>query len=635
MKFYLLCSRLTLVFSLLLVGAPMSSYAGNIDSLKQVLKTSDNGCPIVYELYKHYESIGDIDAMNLYAKSTIRNCINSVGNSLELNDVVFDQYEQGFANNINPVVDSLLDVMEDPELKLLFLVKMSKANLIFYNKDGFDKYWNHAENALTYAKEDHSRFVYYNFLGYKNREENKVFAAIQSLELAASFAKEDRKSFLENNLDLAYIYLMNGDAEKSKGIFYDLLKRAEEEDDKTKQVYLYYGLMDCYIESGDYYDAIKMAYKSIDLADRNNVNVPNGFSYCVLGQSYLALYGMDSSSRYLDKSTDNNQRDNVTLTYLDSAKYFLDKGVESSIERDDSKELADNYYILSDYYKAIGNRKQAKLYLTKAIEKYEFYDHPETYKKFADLWAADKNYSKAYFYLNRYVEGMLEVEENTKGDMVLATKIIEDSYSYKEESQEKLLIAKQKEERLRNIVILTIAGLVLFVLLLLYMQSNRKKQEVLNKQIGQRNKELDILINKQKETIKYLDNFASVAAHDLKAPIRTASSFAGLLAKTSADDLSEKGKECLNFIGSSVSQLSKMIDDLLSLSRLDANLPEEKEVDLKEVVSEIELLLSNLLKEKNAKIVVESTLPKVMGHATLLSQLFQNLIKNAIYQSNG
>ena len=619
---------------------PLKATTINVDSLKHVLKTSNNqkdNCNTLFKIYEYYQTVEQVDSMNAYAINCLKECSqNKKESSIIIDKAITKQYRQGFASNINPIADSLLLVIKDPDFILRLLVSLSKASFYNEEKKTFGKYWRQAELALANTKEDYSKFVYYNFLGAMNTDQNNIFAALQSFELAEPYVDENSPDYIKNSLNIAYIYLANKEIEKAKYLFKNLLIKAKENNQLSYQSYIYYALMDCYFLTEDYFETINIAHESINHSLKNNLTVPEGYSYSKLGGSYLALSNADTINNYQNKSADYNRINNTSKAYLDSAKYYLEKGIEYSLENNDSRELGDNYFWIANYYKAIGNNDKTKLYLRKAQNE-DYYDKPEIDKELADLWAADNNYRKNSFHLNKYIDHMIQKEKDEKKDLALATKIIEDAYTYKKESQANLLIAKQKEERLRNIIAITIIGLILIASLLIYLQKNRKKLEALNKkigqrrkEIGQRNKELDILINKQKETIKYLDNFASVAAHDLKAPIRTASLFAGSLTKISGDKLNDKERGYLKYISASVSQLSEMIDDLLSLSRLDSDLPEEKEVNLKEVVLDVKSLLSNLLSNTESKIVVETTLPKILGHSTLISQLFQNIIKNAI-----
>ena len=619
---------------------PLQVTAIKVDSLKQELKTSGNqkdNCSTLFEIYEYYETIEQVDSMNTYAIKCLQECnLNKKQGSPIIGKVIYKQYSRGFASNINPIADSLLLMIEDPDIKLRLLVNLSKASFYTENKEIFDKYWSQAELLLAITKEDYSRFVYYNFLGTINREEKNIISALQSFKLAENFVEKNSPEYYNNYFNIAYIYLANDEAEKAKFHFDDLLQKAKENNDLNQQSFIYYALIECHFLLGDYYEAINMAHESINHSTRNNLNTPEGFSYSKIGESYLTLSSLDTNKYNQNLSTDYNRINNTSKTYLDSAEYYLEKGIEFSLEHNDFKELANNYFQMANYYKAIGNHDKTKLYLTKAQEQ-KYNNNPEIDKELANIWANDNNYKKTSFHLNKYIDHLIQNDNDEKKDLALATKIIENSYTYKKKSQANLIMAKQKEERLRIINAVTIAGLFLIALLVVFEQKNRKKLETLNKEIGQqneeigqRNKELDILINKQEETIKYLDNFASVAAHDLKAPIRTASSFAGLLTKTSQSKLNGKEKESLNFIGTSVAKLSGMIDDLLSLSKLDSNLSEEEQVNLKEVVIEVESLLSSLLSKTKSKIVVETTLPKILGHSTLIRQLFLNIIKNAI-----
>ena len=596
---------------MLVICFPLSSHSTNVDSLKQAFKTTENQrdeCFVISEIYNHYKELGQVDSMNLYARNAIRVCdFNYKDHYLILYNLIVEQYKGGFAKNIYPVIDSVLLQIANPDDKLEYLIFQAENNYLFDTLGVKDKYLQQAEEVINYTSNKYSKHIYYSYIGLKERLEGNTFASLQSYKLAAKFAEKE-ENILLNKSEQAYLYLLNGEVEKSKVILNELIESTKDKKFVYSTIWIYFSIIECYYESEDFEEVIRLCHESIaysnPIVDKHEL--PLGYVYSFIGKSYLELAN------------------------LDSTKYYLDKGIAYSLEHNDSKELADNYFVLSDYYRAIGNREKARLYLTKAQGEKSYYDNLEIDKKFADLMAEDKNYNEAYSYLNKYANKVLQKEKDEKEDLVLATKLIEDSYRHKQELKSTLSKAKQKENRLRNIIIFIISGILFIAILLAYGQRNRSKLEELNNKISQRNKELDVLILKQKDTIKYLDNFASVAAHDLKAPIRTASSFAGLLARVSGDKLSDKEKEYLNYVGTSVAQLSGMIDDLLSLSRLDNDLPELKQIKLNETIFEVETILSNLLGKTNSKIIIEAPLPEVMGHSTLLRQLFQNIIKNAI-----
>ncbi|MEL7219679.1 MAG: tetratricopeptide repeat-containing sensor histidine kinase [Bacteroidota bacterium] len=133
----------------------------------------------------------------------------------------------------------------------------------------------------------------------------------------------------------------------------------------------------------------------------------------------------------------------------------------------------------------------------------------------------------------------------------------------------------------------------------------------------------------------HLQNFAFIAAHDLKTPIRSTSMFIGLLLRKHRLDWDESDVEYLNFITQNMANLTKMIDDLLSLSKLDQDLPPPEVVDLNELLIEIQNRLQTKIKEVQPTIIIQKSLPSVLGHESLTGLIFQNLIDNAIkYRSD-
>ncbi len=131
-----------------------------------------------------------------------------------------------------------------------------------------------------------------------------------------------------------------------------------------------------------------------------------------------------------------------------------------------------------------------------------------------------------------------------------------------------------------------------------------------------------------------LTDFAHIASHDLRAPIRNIGSFAQLLEKRITPQLDVRAKEYLDFIKTNVRQSTKLIEDLLNYSKIDKNIGEPQPVDLKNVMLLVNNNLQSFIAERKAKIIVED-LPILRGHTSLIVQLFQNLINNGLkYNQN-
>ena len=126
-----------------------------------------------------------------------------------------------------------------------------------------------------------------------------------------------------------------------------------------------------------------------------------------------------------------------------------------------------------------------------------------------------------------------------------------------------------------------------------------------------------------------LEQFAYVASHDLKAPLRSIGSFAQLLERRHAAGLGDEAKEFLGFIQDGIRQMQVLIDDLLQLSRVDPRRLEPAPVAMQSIVDRACRQLTADLKASRAE-VQAGPLPEVHADANMLVQLLQNLISNAI-----
>lgn len=125
-----------------------------------------------------------------------------------------------------------------------------------------------------------------------------------------------------------------------------------------------------------------------------------------------------------------------------------------------------------------------------------------------------------------------------------------------------------------------------------------------------------------------LQEFASVASHDLKEPLRKIATFSDLLIASDKDRMSDQGQSHLQKILEASVRMRNLIDDILAFSSLSGK--EEKEQrPLKEIVLEALNVLEIPVKEKNAQIKV-SDLPALNVYPLQMQQLFSNLLSNSL-----
>ena len=125
-----------------------------------------------------------------------------------------------------------------------------------------------------------------------------------------------------------------------------------------------------------------------------------------------------------------------------------------------------------------------------------------------------------------------------------------------------------------------------------------------------------------------LEQFAYVASHDLKQPLRTIRSYLDLLERRYGGDLDDGAREFVEFAINGADRMRTMIEDLLAYSQVGIE-PTFEEVDCEDVLEEVIGNLRISISESNAHVATES-LPEVIGDRNLLVQLFQNLVSNSI-----
>lgn len=126
-----------------------------------------------------------------------------------------------------------------------------------------------------------------------------------------------------------------------------------------------------------------------------------------------------------------------------------------------------------------------------------------------------------------------------------------------------------------------------------------------------------------------LEQFAYVASHDLQEPLRKVASFTQLLQKRYGGELDERADQYIEFAVDGAKRMQRLIQDLLGFSRVGRATGEDVDVDLAEACATALSTLDAAVEESGATVEV-GELPVVRGQQTLLVQLFQNLLGNAL-----
>ena len=146
--------------------------------------------------------------------------------------------------------------------------------------------------------------------------------------------------------------------------------------------------------------------------------------------------------------------------------------------------------------------------------------------------------------------------------------------------------------------------------------------------LKEKNEAVNIYAQKLEVSNNELKQFAHVASHDLREPLRMVTSYMQLLEQTMGEEIKPIQRQFIGFAVDGARRMEQLIHDLLRLAKVDAN-PQIERVSLPSVIDEVRNNLEILLREKNARIL-SGQLPEIMADRTQIMQLFQNIISNGI-----
>ena len=132
-----------------------------------------------------------------------------------------------------------------------------------------------------------------------------------------------------------------------------------------------------------------------------------------------------------------------------------------------------------------------------------------------------------------------------------------------------------------------------------------------------------------------LQEFAFIASHDLSEPLRKVQTFGSLLEAKNADRLDEQSRDYVSRMTGAASRMQELLNALLRYSRIDTRGQEFRPVKLPDVIMDVAADMEVAIQSIGGLLEI-GPLPRVMGDASQLRQLFQNLVANALkYHRSG
>ena len=157
-----------------------------------------------------------------------------------------------------------------------------------------------------------------------------------------------------------------------------------------------------------------------------------------------------------------------------------------------------------------------------------------------------------------------------------------------------------------------------------------REAEESSKNLAVANKMLEVTNVELKRSNEELDDFAYIASHDLKEPLRAIHNHSRFLIEDYEGNLDEEGVKKLHRLTFLAKRMEKLISDLLYFSRLGRQDLARKDTNLNDVIDDIRNTLHGTLEEQHVVINMTDALPTVFCDTVRVTELFRNLIVNAI-----
>lgn len=367
--------------------------------------------------------------------------------------------------------------------------------------------------------------------------------------------------------------------------------------------------------------SLELNIKSLHIADSLEYKTGQAYSLGNIGSNYLVLKEYSKAQPYIERS-------------LSLKKEINDKWGQIGA-----------YLTMSELYRETKNFKLAEKNIFTALEIAQDINAQKrianVYKDISDLYLAEKNNELAIKYLNKHIaskdslmnENVLREMSDRKSEFALQKKEYEIDLLKKDNQ---LLEANKVAQRLKLIAFGLIA--IFFLVVSIVFRSLLSKQKRLTRLLETKNKEIERQKNKIQLQNRELENsnedlkqFAYVASHDLREPLRMITSYGKILTQRYKDALDKNGQEFLYFMTDAASRMDALLLDLLSYAKTSSNSQPFEDVSTAELMESVSKITESSFSEKNAILEINTeNLPTIKGRKSQLYQLFQNLITNGL-----
>ncbi len=582
---------LPLVISVLFVG---SVCADDADSLKLLVSQTDDE-RVKVDLYiqlVHSHMYDDFEMARTYA-DTAYHLAREINYPFgEARSIYYQARNLAIANYFNEALDTLPEAID-------MLKKISgkeKELAQCYILAGW-----------TYKKlsKHHTALMYYDkgYKLYENLEDDRIKATLM--------------------LNIGSVHHGLGDIETAGRYYEETIVVNEKLNNVSGLVYCYNGLGYIHEVRKEYEEALADYSKAGELAGEDPVFIRIKSTVLHnMAVTNMKMGDLDKALEYMKETReiDINIGDELGLAYVDmttarirfmqskkvASTSILRKVHETAIKFEDKQLQKQSAEYLSEMYAELGMYKEA------------FEQH-----KLAGI-LKDSISSKDVQLKVKSLESKRQFElEQKKEEMAQQELIFQNSLAY--------------ESKIKRILLggLGILMLLAFVLYKAYWTTLSIKKQLLVKNQNLKEAE-EVLEQKNTDLKKYielnveLEQFAGIASHDLKAPLKTIGGFMGILKRRFYNAAEDNYKSYFDMVERSAKSLNLLVDDLLQFSKANSQALSIERLLLKDVVNEVKENLDFSISQSKGQIKLENCNKQLYADRIKIKQVLQNLISNAL-----
>jgi len=578
-------------------------------------------------------------------------------------------------------IDSLEMVLQhnrsqnDQKAALLTCRALGKA---YFKLDNHEKSFRFSKEALKISEdlEDSKELATdLGIIGNRYRNSGEYEEGFQYFfRLLELNKKNDDKTGYANTLSrIAAIYQQIGDYEKAYDFQLKSLEICEETKDTANAAVSLYRIGSIFYYQKNFDLAEEHYKKSLKAAEQVKNERLIYSCYGGLGSVYGARNEDEAYFEYTERSLELAKKmdhksgiayalGNMGSFYIKIKNYkeaekYIHASFEMKIELNDKWGQIGDLKMFSNLEREKKAYKKSLQYLQEALGLAKSLGSKsrimELHHSIAEVEALSGNYDIAYEHLS---QGAAMKDSILSESTLKEMKKRNSRYEIQKRESEITLLKKEKEIASLNTYIFIGAAVCLLLLSLLFFSRYRvqRKSNILleekNKKIFLQNEKLEEANERQmatnalleeksaqihlqnkklEESNEDLKNFAYVASHDLKEPLRMISSYTTLLKKRYSSLFDENATEFFEYVTDGVKRMEIMLDDLLSYSRVNSTEQPKKPINTLHILQIVEVNLRNKIETAGGELIFkEDQFPIVQSNRTHMTQLFQNLVSN-------